>query len=363
MAIAVFLRRRLAPVQAGARTAVFLLRVLPMLPSRPMDWVTRAPVVRRVTYPTTTGFAEGDLYSPPDGRRVPGIVVCLGVVPFGVDHPQVARLGEALARAGFAALLYWSPAMRDRRLDPVDARSIALAYQWLIERPYVDETRSGLLGTCVGGSFALMAATEPSVRDRVAFVAAFAPYASMWTFVRDVASASRVRGSAREHWEVDPLTRDVFVRTVTEALAQEERDLVRAAVEEGAGVLDPAALSEAAGAVLALLRAGDLDSADAAMQALPTALREQFAALSPLATVHDLHARRIVVGHDRDDHVIPVSESRQLAEALAGRRGVHYTEFAFFQHATPRRLPVVPLARELWRFAAYVYPIFRQAAG
>jgi hypothetical protein len=29
---------------------------------------------------------------------------------FSCFHPQVPRLGKALARAGFAALLYWSPA-------------------------------------------------------------------------------------------------------------------------------------------------------------------------------------------------------------------------------------------------------------
>lgn len=348
-------------VRAAARTAVFLLKVLPMLPSRPIDWVTAAPVVRRVTYPTTTGFAEGDLYSPPDPRGAPGIVVCLGVVPFGVEHPQVARVGEALARAGFAALLYWSPAMRDRRLEVGDVANIALAYQWLIERPYIDASRSGLLGTCVGGSFALMAAAELAVRDRVGFVAAFAPYTSMFTFVRDVASGSRVRTGVREPWPVDPLTREVFVRTVTEVLPPDEREAVRAAGEPGAASTAPATLSETTRAVLTLLRATNLERADAAMDALPHAMQEQLAALSPLARVEELHAPLVVLGHDRDDRVIPVSESRQLVELVAGRRGLHYTEFTFFQHATPRRLPLLPLARELWRFATYVYPIFRRA--
>src|SRR6266568_4904684 len=91
------------------------------------------------------------------------------------------NLEEALARAGFAALIYWSPVMRDLRLDPEVIENIALAYHWLLEQPYVDPGRSGLIGTCVGGSFALMAAASPLLRDRVAFVGGFAPYASMWT--------------------------------------------------------------------------------------------------------------------------------------------------------------------------------------
>jgi hypothetical protein len=114
--------------------------------------------------------------------------MCLGVVPFGVDHPQIPRLKAALARFGFVALIHWSPAMRDRRLVPEDIENTAAAYDYLVRRPDVDPARSGLFGTCVGGSFALLAAAHASIRDRVAFVGAFAPYSSMWTFVRDIAS-------------------------------------------------------------------------------------------------------------------------------------------------------------------------------
>jgi len=71
----------------------------------------------------------------------------------------------------------------------------------------------------------------------------------------------------------------------------------------------------------------------------------------------------IVFGHDRDDAVVPVSESRRLLRELAGRTGVHYTEFALFQHATPRRLPPLRFIRELGRFFLYVYPVFRAASA
>jgi hypothetical protein len=50
--------------RAAAKTAVLLLKVYPMLPSRPLDWVTPRPVVERFRYPTSHGPAEGDLYRP-----------------------------------------------------------------------------------------------------------------------------------------------------------------------------------------------------------------------------------------------------------------------------------------------------------
>jgi hypothetical protein len=127
-------------------------------------------------------------------------------VPFDVEHPQVERLGAALARSGFAALLFWSPAIGDLRLDPADIGGLATAYGWFMEQPYVDPTRSGLLGACVGGSFAFMAAAQPKIRERVAFLGAYAPYSSMWTFARDIASATQIREGSRQPWQVDQLT-------------------------------------------------------------------------------------------------------------------------------------------------------------
>lgn len=355
----------LARIRAAGRTATFFLKVLPMLPSRPVDWITPAPVIEKVRYPSRFGEVSADLYRPPDPGPHPGMLVCLGVVPFEVDHPQVPILGRALARAGFAALLYWSPAMRDFRLDPEDVGDIALAYRWLIERPDIDSDRSGLLGTCVGGSFALMAAAHPLVRDRVAFVAEWAAYASMWTFAQDIASATRPVNGTREPWEVDPLTRKVYVHSMTSVLETSEAQVLRAALAEPSGTVDVATLSDYGRAIYPLLTAVDPDGAERALRRLPATLREHLDALSPICFLADVHAPLIVLAHDRDDGVIPIAESRQMWSVLAERAGAHYTEIGMFQHMDPTKQRVSPLVmvRELAKFYSLVYPIFRQAVG
>jgi dienelactone hydrolase len=405
----VALAEHLAALRAGARTAVCLLKVFPMLPSRPLNWVTPRPVVERVRYPTSHGEAEGELYRPSGAGPHPGMVVCLGVVPFGVNHPQVPRLGEALARSGFAALLYWSPAMRDFRLDPADIEDIASAYQALLARPDIDPARSGLLGTCVGGAFALMAAASPRIRDHVAFVLAYAAYASMWTLAQDIASASYSRSASpvgapadsrtgsptgpqasapasphagspadaariqRTPWAVDPLTRKVYVHSLTAQLVPDEaRRLRQTFTDRHSPPESPGGLEELAGslsaagkAVLPLLTALDPDDAQAALQRLPAAVQERLSALSPATYLPALRAPLIVLLHDRDDPVIPVGESRRLRDALAGRRGVRYTEFTVFRHLDPTKGSPAPLAlaRELLRFARAIYPVFRRATA
>ncbi len=355
--------RATRPIRAAARTAVFFLKVLPMLPSKPVNWVTSPPVIEHVRYPTRHGQVEGDLYRPSTGGPHPGIIVCLGVVPFGVDNPQLPHLEEALARAGFAALIYWSPAMRDLRLDAEDIENIALAYDWLLEQPYVDPARSGLMGTCVGGSFALMAAASPLIRDRVAFVGAFAPYSSMWTFAQDIASSTRPCGEGRSSWQVDQLTRKVFVHSLTALLEPGEAERLRSAFTDQGGHLDSHDLSADGQALYPLLTALGADDAERVLHRLPPAIQEYLTALSPLSYLGDLHAPLIVFAHDRDDLVIPVSESRHLWSALSGRAGVQYTEFAMFQHLDPtkRKLPLFQFVQQLGKFFLYVYPMFRQA--
>ncbi|GIV64167.1 MAG: hypothetical protein KatS3mg045_1506 [Bellilinea sp.] len=354
-----FFRRASRSLRALGRATVFFLKVFPMLPSRPVDWVTRPPLIERVRYPTQSGNAEGEVYRPDSPGVHPGIVVCLGVVPFEVNHPQVPVLGRALARAGFAALLYWSPAMRDFRLDPADIENIALAYRWFIEQPFVDATRSGLLGTCVGGSFALMAAAHPLINQRVAYVSAYAPYSSLWTFAKDIASGSVGSDDGRRLWRVDPLTRKVFVHSLTALLEAEEAAYLRRWFLDEQIPAEAVSLSEDSGKVAALLSAADAEEAESALHALPMEMQSRLTAISPLSYVQNLQVPLMVLLHDRGDQVIPVGESRRLCSALGSREGVFYTEMQF-SHLDPAKgkLPPWKLAREFFKFLAAVYRLF-----
>ena len=348
-------------VRAAARTAVFVLEVLPTLPSKPVDWITPTPVVEQARYRTRDGEAVADLYRPGSAGPHPGMLVCLGVVPLGEDHPQVKRLGNALARAGFVALLHWSPTMRDLRLAPEDVENLAMAYAWLLDHPAVDPERSGMIGTCVGGAFALMVAADPAIRDRVRFVGAWAPYASTRDLLHDVAAATRTRDGRREPWPVDQLTRKVFVHSLTGDLPPADADRLRAACAEPGGRVDATELTPAGRAVLALLTACDEEAATRALDALPPALLARLEDMSPVRYVHDIRAPLIQIIHDRDDPVIPLGESQRLAAALADRPGAQYIVFTMFKHLDPARAHLAPLAlaRELARFSRAMYHLVR----
>ena len=219
-----------------------------------------------------------------------------------------------------------------------------------------------------------MAAAQPGIRDRLAFVSAYAPYASLWTLARDIASGSRTIDGRAEAWQVDPLVWTTYVRCVTDRLESGEAQCLRDAyqhrfywdasrtrvIEAPTGV-DPTGLSVDGGAVLALLRASDADGADVALHQLPAHIKALLTSMSPLTHVETIHAPLMVLLHDRHDHMIPVSESRQLWDALRGRPGATYTELEF-RHLDPTKLSPLRLARELPKLYAAIYPLYRQTA-
>ena len=352
-----------------------MAKMLP-IPSGPVDLVTERPLVEPLWFKTHSGRGEGDLYRPPSPGPHPGILCVLGVVPAGVEHPLVTRLGEGLARAGFASLLHRSTTMRDLRLDPGDIPELADAYDRLIRQPYVDARRSGVLGVCVGASFALMAAASPGIRDRVKFVFAYAPYSSMWTLAVDIASGTRTLGDVRETWDVDPLTWQTYVRSVTDWLRSEESERLRDAFEgrirwnesktivvrSPAGHVDTSTLSADGRAALRLLAAGP-DDVEIALRELPPDAKERLTTMSPMTYLDDIAAPRIMLLHDRDDHVIPVGESRRLWSVLSRRPGVSYTEMGLQHLRMPQGLSPLRLLREIAKTYLAWYPLFRETTA
>ena len=66
--------RATRPIRIVAKAAVFFLKVFPMLPSRPLDWVTPRPVVERLRYKTSHG--ETRIRSLPTVQRRPAPRCC-----------------------------------------------------------------------------------------------------------------------------------------------------------------------------------------------------------------------------------------------------------------------------------------------
>ncbi len=154
-----------------------------------------------------------------------------------------------------------------------------------------------------------MAAASPRIQERVGFVGAFSPYASIRTLARDVISATWLRNGTREPWAVDPLTRTVFVHTLTAHLEPDEAARLRESMATPDGKIDPDTLSSEGKAVYRLLGTLPVDAVDGALARLPDAVQARLDLMSPIGSLEEVQAPVIVLMHDHDDPVIPRTES------------------------------------------------------
>ena len=351
--------------RTAAKTMGLVLQVVPGLPVHPLSWFTGDPERTAITYLAGGADAQADLYRVRgDGHRA-AIVLFLGVNPAGRDNERVVNLGNALARAGFVVLVPWSENMVARRVDPADIDLLVGAFEHLKSLDYVDGARIGGGGFCVGSSMLMIAASDPRIRDDVAFINFFSGYFDARDFLAQFAARETFYDGTREGWEPDSLTEQVFTRLLVDALPDqvESEALSRHFIaHEPLSIEERGRLSEGADAVFRLLSGTTLDEAQELISRLPVPVLEMMDALSPSRHIDNVTARLFVM-HDREDALAPVEESMRLRDAVAGRDDTRYTEFSFFSHVDPgERVGLFGLVSESLKLYRHLYSVVRVAS-
>ncbi len=349
----------------GFHTTLFVLQVL-NVPVKPQSWFTSTPVREELSYDRPDGPATVDVYYIPDGRRRAGLLVFLGANAAGRDDPDVINFGNALSRAGFVAMFSWSPTMGQRNnVDPSEIENLTWAFQHLRNQDYVDPERVGMAGFSVGGSFVMVAAANPRIRDEVAFVNSLGAYYDAQDFFLQIASNTKFSNGPEagktEPWAVDALTRRVFVNELLRVVDDSaERELLTRRFVADAAVSDAelAALSEQANLSRRLLEGTTLEEAAALFDRMPEDFRQGLKDISPSVHLSGVRARLLIM-HDVGDPLIPVGESRRLVKTLqeAGREDLRYTETAIFDHVRPGG------DRNLWELTKGASKLYRHMYG
>ena len=364
LALAILLIAFTPQGRAGVKTILFIPQVLPAISVHPQEWFIGDPTRQEVKYPTPFGDGIADLYTSPNPGKHAAVLLFLGINPAGRDDERVVGLANGLARSGMVVMIPWSETMTQKRIDPREIDNLVAAFQHLRSLDSVDPERVGMGGFCVGASLATVAAQDPSIRDQVSFINFFGGYYDALDLLKAVATRSSFYKGQVEPWEPDSLTVEVITIHLIEGLeGQEERQLLsRIFINQEIGLESSIeTLSQEAEAVYKLLKGTTLEEAEELVKRLPAKTQQTLRVLSPSANLENLQAR-ILIMHDREDNLVPVEESRRLAEALEKRGGVYYTEFSFFQHMDPTRQVSLPVfAREAFKLFLHMYHILRDA--
>ncbi|MGE5333707.1 MAG: alpha/beta hydrolase family protein [Nitrososphaerota archaeon] len=330
----------LVPQGRGALRSAMLLPAL-VFASQPLPLTFNGEDVRHtsLTVPSKGGPVYLDVYEPaaptpliPGARE--GVVIIPGVGD-NRHEPQVINLVEGMARVGIVAMLMTTDTLIDYTLLPVDADAVAQAVLRLERWPGVGADRVGIVGFSAGGALASLAAAEPQMQGRIAFLTFFGGYFNADSLLEDFGRRALVADGKLYSWKPDPVPLLVLANTIATTVPAQEADILTSAFSNGVNPLSAdqvAQLSPSTQAAYHLLVGDQPDRAAANVAALSPEMHQLLTALSPSTVVQDIFAP-IYLLHDQSDPFVPYTESRDFDAALNRLGKEHeFVEFSIFQH-------------------------------
>ena len=364
------------PTRVAIQTAVLLPNLLDAGP-KPLSLFSEAPQRTAVEYrPGTDGgdpeLAELWLPAWASAEEPAGaMLLVLGVNNVGRNHPVVERVADGLARTGVAVLVPDSRVLLEGRLEAGEVDGVVRAFELLAARPEVDPDRVGIVGFSVGGSLALLAATDPRIADEVQWVNAFGAFADASTYLAAVSAHAYRTGEGEEvAWTPSELAREIYLGFMLDqvtdtddrrALEDALGDAVLAAERPPPdGELRDSLETDAARTIHDLLTAASLADAERAIAALPAPSLAFIDAISPARHAAGLRAETHLM-HETEDHHVPFVESRALA-SVYGDAGLlrSHTEFRLFDHVQPDDIDFVAAAPELVKLLLHVRTLLEE---
>jgi dienelactone hydrolase len=170
-------RKRVVAIVGLAAVAVSLALAVP--PARRLwragtmlsELARPSLAVENISLATRAGPVRARIYHRPDQAHGPGVVVVHGVHREGIDEHRMVPFARELAQAGLVVLTPEIADLADYRITAAGVSIIEDAALYLGGRQdLVDSARVGLLGFSFAGGLALVAAEDPRLGGRLAFV-------------------------------------------------------------------------------------------------------------------------------------------------------------------------------------------------
>lgn len=322
--------------------------------------LTPAPSRTTAVVPDTRPITA-DFYVPRGSGRAPGVVLVHGLVPEGKDDPRLRRAADLLARGGFRVLVPDIPGMRVQRMRPSDANAIKASVEFLLEDPRTFSNRVGILAFSFGVGPALLAAADPSLRGRVAFVGSLGGYASVVELLRYFTTGYYRYRQAAGQVVLDPsIRREFLAQNIDLVRNPVDRARLEAIFLRGGKEAELEALGPEGKAVYALLTNRDPARVDALVVALSPEMRGLIEGLSPLPRLSQIRARLLLV-HGREDPAIPHTETLRLYDAVRPYTAARVGILGVVGHVEPGTAQSYwAQAKDALVFWSFAYDLFRQ---
>jgi len=323
--------------RAAIKTGLLLASVLPVGSSGFVETVTPPPIYEQIRYPAGSTQIVADIYRPPGTDRHGAVIFVPGMTSDFYGSP-IVQASTSLARVDIVVMIPHLNGIQRNRLLLEDVDAVVMGFQYLQGQAFVDPTRVGLAGFCVGSSIALVAAEDSRINERVAFVYTFGGYYNLIDYFVAIATSRTTYKGQEQPWHPGAMTITGFAGHIFDALDDpRDKEIISQSALRGdlkAGSIPPG-LSPLGRTAYGLLTTQDPDEVKALMGQIPKEKLEPFIRLSPSSGIQNLRAP-VYIMHDLGDTGVPYMESRRLADSLPeGQR--FYSEFTIFEHVYPAK--------------------------
>jgi pimeloyl-ACP methyl ester carboxylesterase len=314
-------------IDAQARTVVVLSSVLePPALTPAVEVVTGEPRFVETSVAGNPAF----VVKPRGEGPWPALFFVNGAVAEGRKLPEVRRVAEGLARAGYLVVVPDLPGLRQGQIRPQTVHETAEVYRAVSELPDARDGDIGLVGVSTGATLALLAAEEEDVAKRVSVVAGMAPYADVKTVLGIATTGHYQKDGKLVRFEADPFLASAIAQSLVSMLPpSEDRETLLEELEEADRLrprflTNPRGMGAEARSVAALLANKDPRRFDELYAGLPDGVRANLEELSPLAGDEEVRVRVELISGPHDRY-FPVSETYAIGR-IAPQARVTVTE-------------------------------------
>jgi dienelactone hydrolase len=253
-----------------------------------------------------------------------GLIVAHGIHHEGMNEHRMVPFARALARAGLVVMTPEMTDLADYRITRQGVSVIRDAAAYLGGRgDLVGDARVGILGFSFAGGLGLVAAAEPALAGRVAYVVSVGGHHDLERVLRflirnQVETPGGLRKMQAHDYGLMVVLYGAVERFAPEADRTPLRDALRASLHQDrpAAVAAAARLTTDRGKQLWQLAAEKkLQTLGPELEAIVAEQRAELAGLSPRGRLAAIHAPAYLV-HGVSDSVIPASETEWAGAEL-----------------------------------------------
>ncbi|GAC1564926.1 MAG: hypothetical protein NVS3B14_01060 [Ktedonobacteraceae bacterium] len=296
---------------------------------------------RRITISSANGPVFLDIYEPttppppiPGGREA-----IINIVGVGDNRnvPQLVNLSRSLAQEGIVVVNLGTPALFQDKITARDSEAVVQTFELLEHWPGVDPHHIGILSFSAGVTSACLAAADPRIRDRVAFLTIFGGYFDVTSLLGEIGRRAQDINGHTQPWQPNATPLYVLASTVSSLLSPTDNKLLQKAfltnkIGPPLTAQQQAQLSPDAAALYHLLEGDEPGSVDSNLASLSSRMKALLVRLSPMSVIEQISAP-IHLLHDRNDPSIPFAQAQKFAAALARiHHPYNLAAFSIFSH-------------------------------